>query len=149
MNAQAPYKPGRAIQLTHIWIDDLDRQLGWNDKPRSYRLLKAVLHALRDSLEVEEAVDLASRLPTPLRELFCEQWLPTAKVSRPSIETFLEQINCFFRPDPLSDTAKAIMAVFQLLTSKVVEGESENVKQHPLPKTMRDARRGSQGGTRH
>ena len=38
------------VQLTHVWINELDDRLGWNNKPRSYRLLKAVLHALRDWL---------------------------------------------------------------------------------------------------
>lgn len=36
------------VQLTHEWINNLDTQLGWNDKKQPYRLLKAVLHALRD-----------------------------------------------------------------------------------------------------
>jgi hypothetical protein len=48
------------VQLTHIWINDLDDRLGWNNKPRSYRLLKAVLHALRDRLQLDEAADFAA-----------------------------------------------------------------------------------------
>ena len=41
-----------AVQVTHGWINDLDEQLGWGNKPRAYRLLKAVLHALRDWLQI-------------------------------------------------------------------------------------------------
>ena len=55
------------VQVTHTWINDLDDRLGWNNKPRSYRLLKAVLHALRDWLQLNEAADLAAQLPTLLR----------------------------------------------------------------------------------
>ena len=68
----------RTVQLTHIWINDLDRRLKWNDKARSYRLLKAVLHSLRDSLHVKEVADLGAQLPALLRGAFYEQWKPLA-----------------------------------------------------------------------
>jgi uncharacterized protein (DUF2267 family) len=59
-----------------MWINELDDRLGWNNKPRSYRLLKAVLHALRDWLQLNEAADLAAQLPTLLRGAYSEQWRP-------------------------------------------------------------------------
>ena len=55
------------VELTHIWINELDDRLGWNNKRRSYRLLKAVLQVLRDWLQLGEAADLAAQLPTLLR----------------------------------------------------------------------------------
>jgi len=55
------------VQLTHIWINDLDSRLGWENKHRSYRLLRTVLQALRDWLPVNEAVGLGAQLP----ESFC------------------------------------------------------------------------------
>ncbi len=36
------------VQLTHRWINELDAMIGWDNKPRTYRLLKAVLQAVRD-----------------------------------------------------------------------------------------------------
>jgi uncharacterized protein (DUF2267 family) len=50
------------VQLTHIWINDLDSRLGWENKHRSYRLLRTVLQALRDWLPVNEAVGLSAQL---------------------------------------------------------------------------------------
>ncbi len=50
MSAQGLEHLDHTVQLTHVWINDLDGRLEWNDKARSYRLLKAVLHTLRDSL---------------------------------------------------------------------------------------------------
>ena len=41
-----------SLELTHIWINDLDERLEWNNKPRAYRLLKSVLHALELSPKV-------------------------------------------------------------------------------------------------
>jgi uncharacterized protein (DUF2267 family) len=119
----------RTVQLTHIWINELDRRLEWNDKPRSYRLLKAVLHTLRDSLQINEAADLGAQLPTLLRGAYYEQWKPaTTPVKFHGVAGFLERVNHEFKRDPLPDPAMATIAVFQLLTKKVTEGEIEDVR---------------------
>jgi uncharacterized protein (DUF2267 family) len=117
------------VQLTHIWINELDLRLEWNDKPRSYRLLKAVLHTLRDSLQINEAADLGAQLPTLLRGAYYEQWKPaTTPVKLHGVAGFLERVNHEFKRDPLTDPAMATMAVFQLLTKKVTEGEIYDVR---------------------
>ena len=67
MSAAGQESLEHTVQLTHSWIKELDERIGWND--RSYRLLKAVLHALRDWLQFHEAVDLAAQMPTPARRL--------------------------------------------------------------------------------
>ena len=56
------------VQLTHIWINDLDARLGWDNKHRSYRLLGTVLQAIRDWLKVEEAAKLGAQLPELLTQ---------------------------------------------------------------------------------
>src|ERR1041385_5847473 len=110
----------RTVQLTHIWINDLDLRLEWNNKPRTYRLLKAVLHALRDSLKVNEAADLGAQLPGLLRGAYYEQWHPAATpVKERSIDQFLNRVNASFKRDPLTNPPLAVMAVFQLLSKKI------------------------------
>jgi len=129
----------RTVQLTHIWINDLDRRLKWNDKPRSYRLLKAVLHALRDSLKINEAADLGAQLPGLLRGAYYEQWHPAATpVKERNIEQFLNRVNESFKRDPLPNPPMAVMAVFQLLSKKISEGEIEDVRRC-LPAQIRNA----------
>jgi uncharacterized protein (DUF2267 family) len=126
------------VQLTHIWINDLDSRLQWNNKARSYRLLKAVLHALRDSLRVNEAVDLGAQLPSLLRGAYYEQWRPAATpVKNRHVEDFLARVSESFRRDPLAEPAKAVMAVFQLLTQKITEGEVEDIRRS-LPEEVRN-----------
>jgi uncharacterized protein (DUF2267 family) len=129
MSAQGLEGLDHTVQLTHIWINELDRRLQWNNKARSYRLLKAVLHALRDSLLVNEAVDLGAQLPGLLRGAYYEQWRPsTTPVKSHSVEEFLERVNQHFRRDPLVEPSQAVMAVFQLLSKKITEGEIEDVR---------------------
>jgi uncharacterized protein (DUF2267 family) len=129
MSAQGLERLDHTVQLTHIWINELDARLQWNNKPRSYRLLKAVLHALRDSLQVNEAVDLGAQLPGLLRGAYYEQWRPsTTPVKSRDVEEFLRRVNEHFRRDPLPEPSQAVMTVFQLLSKKITEGEIEDVR---------------------
>jgi len=126
------------IQLTHAWINDLDRRLGWNNKPRAYRLLKAVLHSLRDWLPPAELANLGAQLPTLLRGVYYEQWRPMATIVRPrSKHEFLSRVDADFKIDPLPHTAQAIMTVFRLLSDKITAGEIEHVR-HALPEELRN-----------
>ena len=71
------------LQITHVWINDLDKRLGWENKARAYRLLKAVLHALRDWLRIDESAHFAAQLPELLRGVYYEQWRPAIVWSAP------------------------------------------------------------------
>lgn len=127
-----------AVQLTHIWINELDQKLGWNNKPRAYRLMREVFHALRDWLQVNEAVELAAQFPTYLRGVYFEQWRPAnTPVKARSKEDFVARIDDAFRKDPLENTADAVSAVFTLLSEKVTAGEISDVR-HTLPKHLRE-----------
>jgi len=137
MSAQGLESLDHTVQLTHIWINDLDHRLSWNDKARSYRLLKAVLHVLRDSLKVNEAADLGAQLPGLLRGAYYEQWRPAiTPIRNRNIDQFITRVGESFRRDPLADPATAVMAVFELLTDKITEGEIDDVKRC-LPKEIR------------
>ena len=126
------------VQLTHIWINELDERLGWNSKPRTYRLLKAVLHALRDWLPLNEMADFGAQLPELLRGAYYEQWRPAiTPVKKRSKEDFLARVDQSFKQDPLPQTAQAVMAVFELLSSKITAGEIEDVR-HSLPEELRN-----------
>jgi uncharacterized protein (DUF2267 family) len=126
------------VQLTHIWINELDEKLGWNNKPRSYRLLRAVLHALRDWLQVSEAADFAAQLPVLLRGVFYEQWRPgAAPVKKRTKAAFLARVQEAFKGDPLMLTGREITAVFEVVSNKITAGEVEDVRRS-LPEEVRE-----------
>jgi uncharacterized protein (DUF2267 family) len=125
------------VQLTHIWINDLDSRLGWENKHRSYRLLRTVLQALRDWLPVDEAVGLGAQLPELLRGVYYEHWRPNrTPVKHRKKAEFLARIADAFRNDPISSTSDAVTAVFELLSDKIAAGEIEDVR-HELPADIR------------
>jgi uncharacterized protein (DUF2267 family) len=126
------------VQLTHIWINELDDRLGWNNKPRTYRLLKTVLHAVRDWLPLNQAVEFAAQLPTLLRGAYYEQWRPAATPVKHRIKAdFLAQVEDTFKVDPLAHPSRSVIAVFELLSSKISAGEIAHVR-HALPEQVRD-----------
>ncbi len=125
------------VQLTHIWINELDSRLGWENKHRSYRLLRTVLQALRDWLPVNEAVGLGAQFPELLRGVYYEHWRPVmTPVKHRSKADLLARVADAFRNDPIASTSEAVTAVFELLSYKIAAGEIESVRQK-LPAGIR------------
>lgn len=125
------------VQLTHIWINELDDRLGWADKHRSYRLLRTVLQAVRDWLSVNEAAGFGAQLPELLRGVYYEHWRPaTTPVKKRHKADFIARIDSAFRTDPITFTSDAVTAVFELLSAKIAAGEIDKVC-HELPADLR------------
>ena len=125
------------LQTTNIWLNDILERLGWQDHHRAYHALRAVLHALRDRLPVDEAAALAAQLPMLVRGFYYEGWHPHGKpVKERHKEEFLAHITEAFRDDPLIDPEEVAKAVFQVLSKHITECEIESVKQN-LPAEIR------------
>ncbi len=126
------------VQLTHEWINELDDYLGWDNRPRAYRLLRSVLQALHDWLPTNDAAHLGAQLPTLLRGVYYEHWRPAATPVKPrDRESFLARIDQAFAADPIDDTASAVMDVLRLLSARLSPGEIEKVR-HALPGHIRE-----------
>jgi len=125
------------VQLTHAWINDLDQGLGWDNKSRSYRLLRSVLQALHDWLPVNEAAHFGAQLPTLLRGVYYEHWRPAATPAKPRDRmSFLARIDRAFEADPIDDVPGAVTATFDLLSTRMTAGEIDKVR-HALPHDLR------------
>ncbi len=125
------------LQTTNIWINDVLDRLGWQDRQRAYHALRAVLHALRDRLPVDQVAALAAQLPMLVRGFFYEGWHPHGKPARERHrEDFLAHVAAAFREDPTVDPERVVRAVFQVLSGHVTGGEVEGVK-HSLPAELR------------
>ena len=124
-------------QKTNIWLKDLMENTGW-DRRRAYQALRAVLHALRDRLTVEEAAEFGAQMPMLIRGIYFEGWSPTGKpVKERHREEFLARIREQFRGDDDIDPEKIAHAVFTLLAKRISGGEIKDVK-HILPREIRD-----------
>lgn len=113
---------------TYEWLDELAESLGWDDRQQTYTALRATLHALRDRLPVDEAVDLAAQLPMLVRGFYFEGWNPSAtpvKVRR--LDEFLAPIGDALLRERATPPEEVARAVFALLLRHVTPGEMEDV----------------------
>jgi len=125
------------IQKTDIWLNDLMSELDWEDRPhKTYMALRTVLHALRDRLPVEEAVQLGAQLPMLIRGFYYEGWnLKDKPHKERRKEDFLDHVKKAFKNDVTVHPQRVCQAVFRVLAKHTSKGEIEDVK-HVLPKTL-------------
>jgi uncharacterized protein (DUF2267 family) len=128
----------RTVEKTQAWLKHLEAALGWDDRQRTYSVLRGVLHAVRDRLPPQEAVDLAAQLPMLVRGFFFEGWRLAGKPRRYRHKReFLAQ---FAREAPwlsAEDHEQVVTAGFALLASELGNGETEQVRAS-LPAELRE-----------
>jgi uncharacterized protein (DUF2267 family) len=126
------------VQKTNRWLNELMLILAWNDKHKTYLALRAVLHALRDRLTVEEVAQLGSQLPMLIRGFYYEGWDPTGKPSKlRHKEQFLAWIEEELSDDERGNAERIARAVFALLAKCISKGEIDDVRA-TLPIEIRD-----------
>ncbi len=127
------------VHKTHVWLNDLMRELEWEGEPRlAYLGLRTVLHALRDRLTAEEAVQLGAQLPMLIRGFYYDGWKLTGKpLKERRKDEFLEHVKKAFKDDVTIDPERVVRAVFKVLARRTSVGEIQDVK-HLLPKALRD-----------
>jgi uncharacterized protein (DUF2267 family) len=124
------------IEITHVWLHDLMDRLGWHDKHRAYVALRAVLHALRDRISVEDASHLAAQLPMLIRGFYYEGYHPAGKPVADRKKTeFLARVAAECSDESRND-GKVTRAVFQVLAKHITPGEVEKIK-GALPTDLR------------
>jgi uncharacterized protein (DUF2267 family) len=127
----------QAAQQAQQWVNELAGDLGWEER-RAYRLMRCVLHALRDWLTPEEMSDLSAQLPVLMRGIYFEGWQPLQVLVRDrKKDDFVARIEREFTDDPLDDPEAGIAAVFRLLGRHVSQGEIAQVR-HSMRKSLRD-----------
>lgn len=116
-----------AEQAQH-WVNEVAGELDW-DVQRAYRLLRAVLHALRDWLPPEEMSDLAAQLPVLVRGVFFEGWHPLNGLGHDRHKgDFIIAVRREFGFEDEFDFDRAIGAVFHLIDRHISAGEAEQVR---------------------
>lgn len=125
------------LEKTGSWLEELAKDLGNVPVQRAYSVLRAVLHALRDRLTVEEAVTLGAQLPMLVRGFYYDGWRPAVGSSKcRHKEEFLEYVGELYPGLPKEQRESAVRAVFRLLAGHVTGGELKHLR-HQLPLELR------------
>ncbi|MEM8718427.1 MAG: DUF2267 domain-containing protein [Cyanobacteria bacterium P01_G01_bin.39] len=119
----------RTLETTHQFINDVSEVIQVEDKHITFIGLKAVLHALRDRLPLEEAVDLGSQFPVLLAGFYYQGWKPAATPTKErSLAEFVDKvINNLPQGDYPTEIETLIAGVFKVLTQRVTQGEIDQV----------------------
>ncbi len=126
------------LEKTNLWIQDVRTELGSEDRHEAYIALRGVFHALRDRLQIDEAVQLGAQLPMLVRGFYYDGWRPTITPKKERhAEQFLAHVREAFPRDAKIDSERVTRAVLAVLARKVSEGEIEDVK-GMLPEEVRD-----------
>ena len=126
---------GHTVHRTHVLLRAVADELGVPGSAPAYHALRAVLHALRDSLPAAEAADLAAQLPTLVRGVFYEGYQPGREAERSGRAEVLAAVGAGLRDDAM-DAEAACAAVGAVLAASVSPGEWGQVL-HALPRDVR------------
>ncbi|HEX2115979.1 MAG TPA: DUF2267 domain-containing protein [Alphaproteobacteria bacterium] len=115
------------LQKTNLWLKDIEAELG-PDRQRSYHALRAVLHALRDRLTVDEAAHLSAQLPMLVRGIYYESYRPAGKPDKiRSRDEFLGRVNANLQNIRPIGADDAVRAVFGAIGHHCDPGEVREV----------------------
>jgi uncharacterized protein (DUF2267 family) len=118
-----------SVKAANIWINDVEYRAGGGGKQRAYRVLRAVLHALRDHLNPDEAAQLSAQLPLLIRGIYYEGYDPSRMpVKERSRAGFVTRVQDAFGAEPIGDAEHAIGAVLDVLDAHVSEGQMAQVR---------------------
>jgi CBS domain-containing protein len=127
------------IQKTHEWLRDVTDGLGFPNEKAGFAALRAVLHALRDRLPQQNAVELGAQLPMLIRGLYYEGWDPLKQPSRARHQQeFFNLVADELKPHTeLRDARRVTKIVLGVLRDRLDAGEREKLLR-TLPKELRD-----------
>lgn len=116
------------IQKTNQLLKEIEIAFRWENRGnQAYAALRSVLHALRDRLPVEEAVQLGAQLPMLVRGMYYEGWNPSQVPIKMNKEEFLQRVREQFPFSVESGIEDVIRVVLTALRKYVSFGEAEDI----------------------
>jgi uncharacterized protein (DUF2267 family) len=125
------------LERTNHVLKEIERAYGWPKERRNqaYAALRAVLHAVRDRLPVEETAQLAAQLPMLVRGMYYEGWDPSKVPAKMDREAFLDRVRREFPFEIDGGIERLTQTVLAALRQHITDGEWEDVKAN-FPKDL-------------
>jgi uncharacterized protein (DUF2267 family) len=126
----------KTLQSTHIWLDEIMREVG-PDRQVAWHVLGAVLRTVRDRLPIGLAAHLGAQLPLIVRGLYYDQWRGGDQPQRwRSADEFLGLVSAELRNIRPVDPQDAVRSVFQVLNHHITPEQATKVRE-ALPEDVR------------
>jgi uncharacterized protein (DUF2267 family) len=126
------------VDKTNRILKQIEEAYGWPKERRnqSYNALRAVLHALRDRLTVDEAAHFAAQLPMLVRGMYYDGWVPSRVPKKMHRDDFLEQIRADMPQYEIKGGMEGLVhTVAQTLRLYITDGEWQDIKDD-MPKDL-------------
>lgn len=137
MSAQGLEAIDHTVHLTHEWINELAGRLGWASKRSALRLMRAVLHQVRDRISQDELAQFSAQLPLLVRGMLFEGWVPSrANTKKRDLKVFAAEIADRMDDDPEYRGVEDTRHVFELLNNRISRGEVNDLRAG-LPEALR------------
>src|SRR3954469_3784162 len=109
------------VHKTNRILRQIEESCGWPKECRnqSYNAMRAVLHALRDRLTVNEAAQFAAQLPMLIRGVYFHGWQPSDVPVKMDKEQFLERVRQEFPYDVKGGMEPLVQTVLEALKEYV------------------------------
>lgn len=120
----------RTTNKSQQWVREIQKDLKWVNADGVYQLLRAVLQALRDQMNVHEAAHFAAQLPLLLKGSFYEGWNPQLTRGKGATkEDFLESIKSKMSPvgDVKFDFESGVLAALHVIKKHISAGEMNDI----------------------
>jgi uncharacterized protein (DUF2267 family) len=127
----------KTLQTTNTWLKEIMEDLG-PDRQVAWHTLRAVLHALRDRLPIDEVAHFGAQLPLLVRGAYYDQWHPAGKPEKiRHQDEFIARVH-----EELSDIrpvnpTNATRTVFKVVARHIDRGECEKIER-ALPREIRE-----------
>lgn len=126
----------KALSKTRTWLKDVQEELGYDNLNQAYGALRAVLHAMRDRLPVEECAEFASQMPVLIMGMYYSGWTPSNKPERVrSMEEFLDRVGDLLPQG--EDPLRVTNGVIRVLERHISGGEMSDVRRN-FPARLRE-----------
>ena len=127
----------KTLQTTHIWLDEIQDELG-PDRQVAWKVLSVVLHKLRDRLPVQLAAHLGAELPLLVRGVYYDQFQPQIQPTDWDKDEFVAEVQRWLSDIRPVNAEAAMRAVFGVLSRHVPRGQIDKVRD-ALPEKLRQS----------
>lgn len=117
-----------ALHKSNKILNELEEEMGWQDRrSQAYSCFREAIHAFRDMMPPQEAVNFAAQLPMLLAGLFIDGWKPSKTPIRLSGEEFYDRIQDRITYQIEGGTRHLVAAVWKVLENNMSEGQLNHV----------------------
>lgn len=126
----------KALSKTRAWLQDVQAEMDYTNLNEAYRALRAVLHAMRDRLPVEECAEFAAQMPVLIMGMYYSGWTPAHKPERiKNADEFLDRVAAQLPAG--EDPLRVTNGVLRVLERHISRGEMNDVRRN-FPERLRE-----------